>query len=188
MAAKFTHGDSIQSTRQISRVNNAGRKEPAARNHSALGHRNTMTGMPGYIDAHPHVEIDGAKGGKGAGPKREGDIGRHRETERFKPTAHGTVAKDAIHGEHKGHAGGIKSNQHDGTHHLHSKNVSRGTGGSKKGPPTSHGKIPGGTGIGSSHSGTFGKGIGQKGHAGRMESLKGRATTSAEGRRKTMMY
>lgn len=187
MAARFTHGDSIKSTRTLSRTNNAGRKEPPAKNHAKLPHHNTMTGMPGYIDAHPHVKIDGAKGGHGAGPKREGLIGRHGESERFKATSHGTIAKDAIHGEHKGHVGGIKSNLKDGTHHLHTKNVSHKMT-NPGSPPTSHGKIPGGgkhAGIGHSAGAKFGTGVGQ---GGRMEKLKGSVRTASEGRKKSVMY
>lgn len=175
----------MRSTRQISRVNNATRKEPSAKNTAGLSRSNTMTGLPGYINAHAREGMGYAKGEGAAGPRREGDIGRKGGSTKIygKKDVGGTMVKD-YRSSSTGKPGAVKSNMAK-TPHLHTAN--RGSGRSVKGPPTSHGKVPGGgksAGIGASHSGAVRVG----GSKGTMESLSGKARTSSEGRRRSMMY
>lgn len=72
MAAKFTHGDSTKTT-----VTTA-QKNPPRNAHTkshALEGGNTMSGMPGHIDAGMSASSGGMKGGKAFGPHKGGPIG-----------------------------------------------------------------------------------------------------------------
>lgn len=154
---------------------------------------NTMAGMPGYIDAHQTEAMDGARGGKGVGPHREGPVGKRGSSgakNLGKSNATGTVTR-SYHESSTGRAGPIKSNERDGTKHVHTK--ARHSMPGQKAPPTSKGKL-GGTikaaGIDrNKRSAGFQAAIGHaSGHPGRMERLSGHAKTHAEGRRKSSMY
>jgi hypothetical protein len=72
MAAKFTKGDSVKTT-----VTTAQKNPPPnvqAKSHS-IKSGNTMSGMPGHIDAGASKDSGGMKGGKAFGPHRGGPIG-----------------------------------------------------------------------------------------------------------------
>src|ERR1700677_1944410 len=75
MVAKFTAGDSRRSTRTT--ANMRAQTDAKATSH-VLKSGNTMSGMPGYINAHEPQNMGGAKGGKGFGPHREGPIGERK--------------------------------------------------------------------------------------------------------------
>jgi hypothetical protein len=161
MAARFTKGDSVQSTRQISPQKRVAR-EPPAKSH-VLSRGNTMSGMPGYIDAHQSENMGGARGGKGFGPHREAPVGRHGGHNSVdhprEPT--GTMVKDYKRSS-TGRPGPYKMNTNDGGKHVHTglhHSVHKQAG--QKAPPTAHGIIA-------------------PGHRGRMERLVGRAKTSWE--------
>jgi hypothetical protein len=83
MAARFTKGDSIQSTRETSPTP-ARHVEPRTKSHTLRG-GSTMPGMPGFIKAGANGERGGnAQGGKSIAPKwppksrgsRESEIGK----------------------------------------------------------------------------------------------------------------
>ncbi len=181
MAAKFTKGDSIASTRTTRSQHHP--DEP--KTHSVDGPRrgNTMNGMPGYINAHQKEDLGGAKGGKGFGPHREGSIGE-RGSSGARSLAKASQAPGMSTKNYKsastGRAGTIKGNANTGASKVHTR--SRGMAG-QKAPPTAVGKIGGGheraAGIDLAHA---------KQSRGKMESMTGRARTSSEGRRKSLMY
>ncbi len=176
MAAKFTAGDSIHSTRTTDSQHHP--KEP--KTHSVDGPRrgNTMNGMPGYINADQSTDMGGAKGGKGFGPHREGSVGERggsgAKSMGRAGKAPGTVTKN-YKSASTGKAGPLKSNTDDGGHHVHTANRSKAFPG--KGAPVSK------SGFGRERA----AGIDMKG-GGKMEKLSGKARTSYEGRRKSMMY
>ena len=210
MDARFTKGDSVQTTRTIPpKVRVA--KEPPTKAIGPKGvprHGNTMSGMPGHINAHEREDMGGAKGGKGAGPHREGFIG-----ERGRKNNEGHIYRDGAGTQTKdyrklstGKAGTYKKADHIGKHDVHTAN--RGTmtehvSGSSEATPQSKGHIHR-AGIGSGKSQPkFGTGLGHKGgrkagstervraagHDGRMERLRGHSKTSSEGRGKSrLMY
>jgi hypothetical protein len=72
MSAKFTKGDSVHTTRTTAQQHPP--KNVEAKSH-ALDRGNTMSGMPGHIDAGQSTASGGMKGGKGFGPHRGGPIG-----------------------------------------------------------------------------------------------------------------
>lgn len=72
MAAKFTAGDSIRSTRTTARMSPPRNVKTTS---DALKGGSTMPGMPGYINAHEPENMGGMKGGKAFGPHRGGLIG-----------------------------------------------------------------------------------------------------------------
>ncbi len=145
-----------------------------------------MNGMPGYIDASPSSDRipSRAQGGKGFGPHRESSIGQRGGSGAKSLAKAGSSPgmstknyKDASTGP----AGGIKGNSNLGSHKVHT--ASKGGMAGQKAPPTSVGRIGGGheqaAGIDLAHA---------KQSRGKMESVSGRAKTSSEGRRKSMMY
>lgn len=73
MAAKFTAGDSIATTRST-----RSRHDPPEPHTSSYGAKsgNTMSGMPGFINAGATKASGGMKGGPSISPKKEGPIGR----------------------------------------------------------------------------------------------------------------
>jgi hypothetical protein len=189
MAAKFTAGDSAKTTVTTARKN----PPPNVRTRShSLRSGNTMSGMPGYIDAHQREDMGGAKGGKGFGPHREGPVGEKggsgvkRMAKAGK--APGTVVKN-YHASATDSPSSIKSNANTGAHPVHTANRQKSMPG-QKAPPTSRG-ILGGTvkraGLDAFKGGGL-RAVVPKGHGGRMEKLAGRARTSFEGRRKSNMY
>jgi hypothetical protein len=190
MAAKFTAGDSIKSTREITNQ----RPKSNARTHSHDGPKagNTMNGMPGYINAHQDESMSHAKGGKGFGPHREGPVGKRGSSgaKSMGKSKTGTTTP-SYHADSTRSAGTLKEPNNTGSNKVHT----RSTGGpmpGQKPPPTSKG-ILGGTvrkaGIDQTKTKGFQAAIGHDtGHKGRMEHLSGRARTHAEGRRKSVMY
>lgn len=184
MAAKFNAGESIRTTRA---TKNFSHDPPEPKTHSVDGPRrgNTMNGMPGYINAHQKEDLGGAKGGKGFGPHREGSVGERggsgAKSMGKDGKATGTMTR-SYHASSTGKAGAIKGNATTGEQHVHTGNRSKGMPG-QKAPPTAVGKIGGGheraAGIDLAHA---------KQSRGKMESLSGRAKTSSEGRRKSVMY
>lgn len=72
MAAKFTKGDSLHTTRTTAQQNPP--KNVQAKSHTLEG-GNTMSGMPGFIESHASKDSGGMKGGKAFGPHRGGPIG-----------------------------------------------------------------------------------------------------------------
>lgn len=63
MAIAFTKGDSLRTTRVITKP--------------SVGHKaNSMKGMPGHIKAGQDASSGGLASSPGVGPKREGPIGR----------------------------------------------------------------------------------------------------------------
>src|SRR5580693_268081 len=72
MAAKFTKGDSVKTTITSSQKNPP--PNVSGKSHS-LRSGNTMSGMPGHIDAGMSKDTGGMKGGKAFGPHRGGPIG-----------------------------------------------------------------------------------------------------------------
>jgi hypothetical protein len=186
MAAKFTKGDSVHTT------NTTAQKNPPKN----VG-GNTMKGMRGYIDAHARKDMGGAKGGKGVGPHREGPIGE-RGGSGVKGMAKAGNAPGMSTKNYKSastdSAGSLQEPNDTGSHKVHTANRTHKMPG-QKAPPTSSGSITGQrVGIdAAAHraKNNIAAGIGrdsQAGHSGRMESLKGRAQTSWEGRRKSSMY
>lgn len=91
-AACFAEGMSVEATRKISG------------NNPTHNTRNTMKGMPGHINTGANASTGGAKGGSGAGPKREGPIGKKGSSGPFPMTAKGTMSKNAL-----GHPGRMES-------------------------------------------------------------------------------
>ena len=183
MAAKFTKGDSITTTHTTRQFNGPPRMKT----------KNSMNGMPGYINAHQTESLDHARGGKGVGPHREAPIGEKggsgAKSMAKESKGCGTVTKDYKSSSIRS-AGTLKSNTETGAHHVHTKTRGRMPG--QKEPPTSKG-ILGGTvrkaGIDNVRSKGFQAAIGHNaGHRGRMERLAGSAKTHAEGRRKSVMY
>lgn len=73
MAAKFAEKMSIHSTRDTASEFHP--KEPKTSSYGAKG-GNTMSGMPGFINAGQTKASGGMKGGKSISPKKEGPIGR----------------------------------------------------------------------------------------------------------------
>ena len=73
MAAKFADKMSIESTRSIK-----SEFHPKEARTSSYGAKsgNTMSGMPGFINAGQTTSSGGAKGGKSISPRKEGPIGR----------------------------------------------------------------------------------------------------------------
>jgi|SRR5277367_3994581 len=178
MAARFNKGQSIATT-------NATREFHGPK---GLKTRNTMNGMPGYIDAHEPEDMGGAKGGKGFGPHREGPIGE-RKGSGAKEMAKAKNAPGMATKNYKSIStdspGSLHGNENTGTNHQHTANRTHRMPG-QKAPPTSRG-ILGGT-VQRAGLNAF-KGGGVKaslGESGKMEKLKAR--TSSEGRRKSMMY
>lgn len=188
MAAKFTAGDSIRSTRTTASMHP--KPNVRTRSHSLEG-GNTMSGMPGYINAHQTESMDHARGGKGFGPRREGPVGKRGSSgagHMGKSDATGTVTR-SYKASSTDSAGSIKGNQNTGAYHVHTKSRSGPMPGQKP-PPTSKGILGGtvrraGIDVHQERSAGFQAAIG---HPGRMERMKGRARTSAEGRRKSSMY
>lgn len=91
MAAKFTKGDSIKTTHTLTPAKRVA-AEPAARNHQGMRTDNTMTGMPKAISTGASGSRAGMASGSGAGPHREGPIGRRGSSGPFPKTAKGTIA------------------------------------------------------------------------------------------------
>lgn len=191
MAAKFTRGDSEHTTRSLFQQNPP--KNVKSRSHS-LESGNTMSGMPGYINAHQSENMDGARGGKGVGPHREAPVGKRGSSgAKHMAKAHeatGTVTKDYRKSSTRSE-GTLKDASHTGSHHIHTKTKSHGMPG-QKAPPTSFGSITGQrVGIDMKEHRAKNQEAADhipRGHAGRMEKLKGHARTSYEGRRKSSMY
>ena len=183
MGAKFTSGDSIHSTRSTNSQHHPG--EPKTRSVDGPRRGNTMNGMPGYINAEQSEDKGGAKGGKGLGPHREGSIGM-RAGSGAKSMAKAADAKGTVTRNYRtsstGKAGPLAGNANTGAKHVHTANRTHGMAGGKA-PPTARGRIGGGhekaAGIDLAHA---------KQSRGKMESLRGRAQTSHEGRRKSNMY
>jgi hypothetical protein len=199
MAAKFTQGDSIKSTRSIApQGRRAQEPETRSKGDGSPKGGNTMNGMPGYIDAHQPESMGHAKGGKGFGPHREGAIGEKGGSgakAMGKGKAVGTTVRN-YKSVSTDSAGSLKGNESTGEHHVHTGNRTHKMPG-QKAPPTTSGNITGRrVGIDmKSHdrkndvAAGIGRGEHQReGHKGRMESMKGRAQTSWEGRRKSSMY
>lgn len=188
MAAKFTAGDSIKTTRFISAKN----PPPNVRTSShTLKSGTTMAGMPGYINAHQTEDMGHAKGGKGFGPHREEYIGKRGSSgaKGMGKGATGTTTKD-YKSSSTDSAGSIHGNSNTGAHMVHTKNRTTSMPG-QKAPPTSKGILGGTVRAAGIDRGSNKRSAGFKaatGHAGRMESLSGKARTSYEGRRKSSMY
>jgi hypothetical protein len=192
MAARFTQGDSIHTTRSTYQQNPP--RNVKTRSESLKG-GNTMSGMPGYINAHQTESMDHARGGKGVGPHREGPVGEKggsgAKGMAKAEEACGTVTK-SYHKSSTRKAGGLENSNAVGGTHVHTKEKTHAMPGQKP-PPTSKG-ILGGTvrkaGIDSaSHKEKNARAVGVlTGHRGRMERLSGTAKTHAEGRRKSVMY
>lgn len=72
MAAKFTTGDSTKTTVTTAQKHPPRNVEAKSR---ALDGGNTMSGMPGHINAHMSQSSGGMKGGKAFGPHKGGPIG-----------------------------------------------------------------------------------------------------------------
>jgi|SRR5579862_7276320 len=192
MGAKFTGGNTGTATVQKGRAI----KEPTAKSHY-LESGNTMSGMPGYIDAHESEAMDGARGGKGVGPHREGAVGK-RGSAGAKGKGKGHSAEGTVtasyHHDSTHSAGTLHDSNAVGGNHVHTK--SKGSMPGQKAPPTSKGMVGGGTvqkaGIDmKAHKAKNYEAIitgGKEGHRGRMERLKGHTQTHAEGRRKSVMY
>lgn len=106
MAAKFTHGDSIHTTRSTAQQGKV--REPHTSSHALKG-GSTMPGMPGHICAGQTAAEGGAKGGHGVGPKREGPIGRKGGSgaKSMGKAAPGTTTK-SYHAASTGHPGRIE--------------------------------------------------------------------------------
>lgn len=67
MAIAFTRGDSVKTTRTITKA--------------AVGHKgNSMKGMPGHIKTGQDTSSGGLASSPGMGPKREGPIGKKGST------------------------------------------------------------------------------------------------------------
>lgn len=66
MAARFTQGASIKTTRTINQAHKV-----------APPQSNSMKGLPGFIRTKADTSSGGLASSKGVGPKREGAIGRH---------------------------------------------------------------------------------------------------------------
>lgn len=188
MAARFTHGDSEKTTRNLTA------KSPPPNVHTkshVLNGGNTMSGQPGFINAHQTENMGHAKGGQGFGPHREGSVGQHGKS-RAKSMGKGATGTttSSYHSDSTGSAGTLKHGSKVGSHHIHTSNRSKVMPGQKP-PPTSKGKL-GGTiraaGIDRGHNERSAGYQAAIGHAGRMEKLSGRAKTHAEGRRKSVMY
>lgn len=106
MAAKFTSGDSIKTTRTLSSKS----PPPTVRATShVLDTGNTMSGMPGHIKAGMTASEGGARGGKGVGPKREGPIGKRGSSgaKYMGKSAPGTMTR-SYRSESTGHPGRIE--------------------------------------------------------------------------------
>ncbi len=182
MPAKFAKGQSIQTTNATREFNGPERMKT----------RNSMNGMPGYIDAHQREDMGGAKGGKGFGPHREGPIGE-RKGSGAKSMAKAADAPGMATKNYKSastdSAGTLKPASETGSHKIHTANRTKSMPG-QKAPPTSKG-ILGGTiqkaGIDNARSKGFQAAIG-RGSGGKMEKLRGHTQTSSEGRRKSSMY
>ena len=67
-----------------------------------------MKGMPGPIKTGQSASTGGAKGGSGAGPKREGPIGKRGSSGPFPSTARGTMTR-SYKAASTGHPGRIES-------------------------------------------------------------------------------
>lgn len=194
MGARFTKGDSTKTTRTLTPLHRS--TEPRTHSKGPVPHetpkpRNTMNGMPGHINAHEPDDMGHAKGGSGAGPHREGYIGKEtgahhaREGGKYAP---GTEVK-SYRKASTGKAGSYKKTDYIGGRHVHTANrgrVGEGAAHKDKTHAVAQGKIAG-AGIGHTKA-PFGTGKGQ--HAGRMESLRGKATTSFErkGSKRSVMY
>lgn len=192
MAAKFTKGDSVQTTRSTYQRNPP--PNVRTRSHSLKG-GSTMPGMPGYINAHQSESMDHARGGKGFGPHREEEVGK-RGSSGAKHMAKageatGTVTK-SYHSASTRAAGGEKDPNSTGSHHVHTKTKSRSMPGQKP-PPTTSGNITGQR-VGIDMKEHQAKNqeaadhLPRAGHRGRMERLSGTVKTRSEGRRKSVMY
>jgi hypothetical protein len=90
-AACFAPGMSIEATRTITSRN------------PTFNTRNTMKGMPGHIKTGQSAS-EGGKGGKGAGPKREGPIGKRGSSGPFPSISKGTVTR-SYKADSTGHPG-----------------------------------------------------------------------------------
>lgn len=73
MAAKFTAGDSMKSTRSTNSQHHPG--EPKTSSYGAKS-GNTMSGMPGFINSGQTKASGGMKGTSSISPKKGGPIGR----------------------------------------------------------------------------------------------------------------
>jgi hypothetical protein len=120
MAAKFTSGDDQSTTRRL--VAKSPPKNVRTRSHSLDG-GNTMSGMPGYLNAHEPQSSAHMRGGKGVGPKREGSIGRRGGSGARELDHAGKAARGTTTGNYKaistGRPGAIKGNAHTGARHVH---------------------------------------------------------------------
>jgi len=183
MAAKFTQGDSEQTTRSLVA------KSPP----KTARFRNTTNGMPGYINAHPSESMDHARGGKGVGPHREGEVGKRGSSgaKGMGKGAEGTTTK-SYRASSTRSAGTLKDASSTGSHRVHTKERRVSMPG-QKAPPTTSGNITGRrVGIDmAEHRAKNREAVvtgGNEGHPGRMERLSGSVRTRAEGRRKSSMY
>ncbi len=174
-AARFTHGDSIETTRKVTDKhpppNVSGRSKNLLRG-------STMPGLPGFINAHERKDYDGARGGKAMDkpPAAGREIGRRGGSEHIRRMDNsGASAGTMVKGQSltKDRApGSYKQNTHTGSF---GKNALAHRG---KGGTTAAGSIPGG-GKGGGRFGTA-----KQSHAGRVAGLSGGTMESMRGRAK----
>lgn len=190
MAAKFTKGDSEATTRNVTAKNPP--RNVRTTSHYLKG-GNTMSGMPGYIDADRGSSMDHVRGGKGVGPKREGPIGEKGGSgARHMGKGNSGTTTPNYHKTTTGRAGPIEHDTSSGHEHKHIRKTSHPMPG-QKAPPISSGSITGrkvGIDMETHRARNREAAVpgGHEGHPGRMERLKGHARTSMEGRRKSSMY
>lgn len=160
MAAKFTAGDSIASTRKVSALS------PPPNAVRGTGHGKSG-GLPGFINTRQSDSRGSAPGGKSLSPRREGYIGE-RGGSGAKSMGKAGKAAGTMTANYKrasSGSGSIQGNEIGSRGPRSSHRMAP-----QKAPPTARGKIPGGRA------------------GGKMESLRGKAQFRAERPRKSMMY
>lgn len=183
MAVKFTKGDSMKSTRTLV-AKSPPRDTQSAHNSAGLSPKNTMTGMPGFINTRQSRGRAGAEGGRGSGPHREDEIGK-RGSSGAKGMADAHRSRGTVVRNYKAASSGKGSVQKSNDIGSRGPNSKGGAMAGAKGPPTSWGKLPGGgkaSGIGNAKEGSaklYGRSsprqVSARGARGTMESLAGRA-------------
>nr|WP_294525776.1 hypothetical protein [uncultured Rhodopila sp.] len=161
MAAKFTHGDSLASTRKTASMS------PPPNAVRGAGHGKSG-GMPGFINTRQSDSRGSAPGGKSLSPRREGYIGE-RGGSGAKGMGKAGKAAGTVTANYKRASSGTGSVQGNTIGSPGPRSSHRMA--PQKAPPTARGKIPGGRSQG-----------------GKMESLRGKAQFRAERPRKSMMY
>lgn len=163
MASRFTQGTNERTLSRISKP--------------AVDPMRGSKGMPGYIKTGQDTSSGGLTTSSGTGPKREGPIGRRGSSANIDKMdaqkARGSMDKN-YRATSTGPGGTIKANTTTGKRGGSASIGSNRGEGSARGAPKGGAKMYGGTASMGS------RGTGGGGHAGKMESMKGRARTSWE--------